>query len=798
MNDKKMKLIDFSQGIKSTEIQHNFDVLQHQINKERSTVAGPGLSFGFDFSLKDFVLAISDGNLIDKDGEEVSVEAEVIRIEKPILIEKNETLIVDEFNRVTLSEVPYATSRDTISQESEREFMGLSAFKTGTEDAVSVVSIDGTTLNLKASYGQLQGTSVDVSYFYTYKRRDIIFIDDKYKIQYRQGITSPSPSIPVVSEEEYSYILGYIEVNGHSIQAETGKTYAKASIIKEFKAIRNVYTDADNKLYLCGTPFDSLKVIHLVEPSNPEENTFWYDLATNKLKIWRATDSYTFSNKYTVETSDPNAKFVFSTDVPYLYNGKQLSVYVNGTLLHSAQYEEGRDLTDSQKDEEYVFSSSFEVLASLKRGDIVSYRIERTDGYQEWVSINDSSYIPIEERLMWTPEIIENEIIDKKHNKQLFLFHATKEQNMRYTPGKNCLEILINQIPLHKDQYREITLYDALAGSNASDILSKLVKYYGYEEDIDINSLSEEYENFGIGFELDAPLDKNSYVEVRVTQHVNATSVAKRFQRTATFVEEENTVYREYIAQEDGSVTKNTQVFNTASKFKYGENQLEVYVNGKRLASKIEFVEIPESSDLKGSNCSSFEVVPSALRLLNNDVVSYKVTSNVYSYDHVEALLKDFDTEIEDCKQVVSEAQKVVTETNADVEKKITIVDQQITSLREITNNMEDHYVGKEEVINKKNIDSEIVNGVMNNNFYETILVTAEREYDISDICSVKDFTLLFNTNDSNGNKILKRGNDGNSDYSIDRDGDRTMLRLLSTSIAEGHILYLTGIRFGI
>ena len=36
---KKLKLIDFSQGIKSTEVQHNFEVLQNQLNKERISVA---------------------------------------------------------------------------------------------------------------------------------------------------------------------------------------------------------------------------------------------------------------------------------------------------------------------------------------------------------------------------------------------------------------------------------------------------------------------------------------------------------------------------------------------------------------------------------------------------------------------------------------------------------------------------------------------------------------------------------------------------------------------------------------
>ena len=136
-----------------------------------------------------------------------------------------------------------------------------------------------------------------------------------------------------MKKDEYTYILGYIEVNGHDLDILTNEVKAGVKIIKDFKSIRNVYTDDNNKLYLCGTPFDSLKVIHLVEPSNPEENTFWYDAATNKLKIWKATDEYTFAKEYTVTTSNPNAEHKFTTDVSYLYKGKQLSVYLNVLVL---------------------------------------------------------------------------------------------------------------------------------------------------------------------------------------------------------------------------------------------------------------------------------------------------------------------------------------------------------------------------------------------------------------------------------------------------------------------------------
>lgn len=117
MENKQMQLIDFSQGIKSTEIQHNFDVVQYQIDKERISVAGSGISYGLDFEVDGFNLTIKEGCLINNKGQEVYIDETKIEIQKPILIEKVENnLLVNQYNRVYLSEIPYAPNRLTISE----------------------------------------------------------------------------------------------------------------------------------------------------------------------------------------------------------------------------------------------------------------------------------------------------------------------------------------------------------------------------------------------------------------------------------------------------------------------------------------------------------------------------------------------------------------------------------------------------------------------------------------------------------------------------------------------------------
>lgn len=799
MENKKMQLIDFSQGIKSSEIQHNFDVVQYQIDKERISVAGAGISYGLGFTVNDFTLTINEGCLINNKGQEVYIDSTTIEVQKPILIEKIERdLVVNQYNRVYLSETPYAPNRLTVSENVDIKLAGISINRSGTEDAVPIASVEGKVLNLKPIVGTLEGMLVDVKYYYTYKRRDVVYIDNEFKIQYREGITSPSPSIPALDKSEYSYILGYVEVNGHTVDALTNKIKASMKIIKEFKSIRNVYSDENNKLYLCGTPFESLKVIHLVEPSDPEENTFWYDLSTNRLKIWRATDTYTFVKEYTVETSDPNAEHKFRTDIPYLYRAGQLSVYVNGKLLGSTQYKEGTDLTPAQQREGYIFSSEFQVVSKLERGDKVSYRIERTDGYMEWVTINDTSYIDIEERYIWTPELMENEEIDCEHDKQHFFFHATNHKNLMFTPETNALEIMIDQIPLHNDQFKEITIADAVASEDADMIKAKLVKYYGYNEEFSMEDIHEEYEDMGIGFKLNAPLDKDSYVEVRVKHRVNSNPISKRFQRSATFVAEGSEVYRKYITDEHNNTIFNEPVFKTNGIYRYDENQLEVFLNGRRLEKGIEWSEVKQKAkSLKAVPCDAFEILPPA-GLENGDRVSYRLTTNVYSYDHVEAILNNFNIEIDECKQIVLDTKKEIDATKEEVDSKIEIVEQQIEQVQQITNDLDNTYVKKEEVLGKENIDASLLQGVMANSFYHTITVSQERTFDISNICSDKDFTLLFNLNDNNGNKILRRGTNDNDDYMISKQGQTVTLTLLSPSIEQGHTLFLTGIKFGV
>lgn len=795
MDNKKLKIIDFSDGIRAKEIEENFEVIQYQINKERASVAGPGISYGLNCSIKDFAVTITEGCLINTEGEEVYIDETIMPIEKPILLEKIERLKeVDSNNRIYLLEKPYSTNRSTTSDNVDLSKAGITVTMSGMAGdsaKVNIVSVDDNVVTLSGKNGgSLATINVDVRYFYTYKRRDVIYIDKEFKIKYRQGITSPSPSIPYLEKDEYTYILGYIEVDGHYISEEDNHEYANAKFIKEFKSVRNVYTDDKNKLYLCGTPFDSIKVIHMVEPRDPEEDTLWYDDKVNKLKIWRHTDRYEFVDSITYESSNPNNPQRFKTNVPYLFNKGQLSVYVNSEKLLASEYEEGSDLTDIDKQQNKVWSNEFRIIKKLKRYDVITYRINRYDGYAEWVAINDSSYVLAQERFIWTPEYLDYLQSNCEHDLQYFFFDANKNRNMLYVPNKNCIEIMINQIPLHSDQFDEVTLYDAIASENNKSIRNKLIKYYGYKEDMDINTIHEEFENIGIGFKLDAAMKKkkDAYVEAIVTQRVNANPLTKRFQRAATFITEGSERYTEYITTPNGPV-KQEPVFKTTIPFRYKEHQLEVFINGKRLQNGIEFEESSNGDSIIGSSIDNFKILPEA-KIEDGDLVSYKISTTVYSYDHLEGLLSGFEVRIADIERDTQNAIRHIDEISEKVDRYTEEIRGHIDNLSNIENNLDTKYMLKNAKIGKDNLNATLYEGIAAGLINEILVVSElNQKFDVTQICSKNDFVIL---NNISSNKMLCR----DTDYSISDENGTLFLNIITNSVQPTNQLYLTGIRF--
>ena len=788
-DERKLKKIDFSKGILSTEVQHNFDVLQRQINAERLSVGGTGISYGFDFILNGFNLKITEGMLIANDGSEVFIDEINMDIDRPILIERKENLLtIDEFNRIKLSEKPYSLNRNTTADNNDISESGIKVvLSSNNEIELSIANIDNNYVTLN-QFSNIAEEKVDVIYNVSYKRRDIIFIDKNYKIQYRQGITSTSPSVPYVGEDEYVYMLGYLEIDAHTLMFDNHE-YATVKFIKDFRSVRNVYNDKNNRLYLCGIPFDSLKTIHMTEPKDPEEFTLWYDSFSNELKVWRHTDISVFADTIVFTSSNPNHPQIFDTNVKYKYGQNQLKVYLNDELLtNEVDYEEACDLTDLQKENLSSWTKQFKIIRKLKKYDVITYRITRYDGYVEWVAVNNKSFIPIQERFIWTPEYQNHLTADCEFDKQFFFFDAEINRNMLFTPEKNALEIFIDQVPLHDDQFQELTINDAIASDDAGYMRRKMTEFYNYKNDFDAYKAAADYENIGIGFKLLQPLDKRTcYIEARVTHRVNSNPIAQRFQRTATFVEDNTIIYQKYTMTKENGVIENEPIFECSVPFRYKENQLEVYLNGERLSKDIDFIELATELDEKGCNLFKFKILRP---LKDKDKIAYKITSTVFSYDNVQVLLSGFQNQLDDIKQQTNKAIENVNNMQNNVINYTDEIRSHIERLINIETSLDSKYLPMDAKIDKDNLNDRIFKGVAKNNINKIYEITEpNQKWDITDICYPDDFVLIF---DINNNNILIR----DIDYTIYTENDFSFLKILTEKVSVGNSICITGIRF--
>lgn len=666
MNYEQIKLIDFSQGIRSAEVYRNDLALQEQIERERLAIAGYGINYGLNLTLLPnnmFSLQVTNGTLVDKEGKEKYINNKNFEIERPKLISKRQKVYSEQNGKIALEDIPYSINRDMPSQYAEKKYWNIEIYY---EDNPSYfLNISAIDKNIIYTDAANINRAIIVNYATAYDRIDTVYINSQYNIDVKCGISSNTPSAYI--PEDNKYILGFIKVLSKSFNNIKDILEAKTSIIEEFDNRRTVYTDLNNKLYLCGTPFESLLKIYFEEPKQPKEGMLWYDMTTNKLRIWRKTDFFVFSDVYTYTSSDPNNPQLFDTSVGYFE--KQLSVYINkfdsinGTWkkLTPEEIELYTDLDDNDKD--IVESKQFRIVPKLIQGNKIKYAINRYDESYYWVPINDTSYIPAFECKMWCPNKNEDNLLEylpgltidelmidrDKHDFKHFLFKQN-ELHLRYTPYKNELNIIINQIPLHRDQFNEITVNDIL---NSSELTNLAINSYGYTIK-ELEELKNEYLDIGLGFKFVNKLDKPCFIEVDITHRVNDSILKNKLLRNATFSKSETIIYDSTKQIE----IENTLIITTLIPYKYGEEQLDVYINGKRIKKEL----ITEISNTKilGSNCKSFSINKDNLALVHGDEISYKITTNVYSYDHVESAMKELNKELYDkIRELENEIDKI-------------------------------------------------------------------------------------------------------------------------------------------
>lgn len=686
---KTLVPVDFSKGIRSDAIMQNFNVLSGMLMRERLSVSGHGISSGLSININDFNITVTEGALIDFKGNEVFLEEESFKIPLPRLsYVKDEVYTVGDNGIIILPHVPYHTNRSHIVNGREQN-TGLVV--SDYNNAMNKYNVESTDGNIIVINQNLTGKLVKISYAYTNKRYDTVYIDTDHKIKVAEGTTSSSPSVLI--PEESTYILSFIEVDPY-MPDDVHRKKAGLKIKEDLRGRRNLYTDNENRLYICGVPFDDLQIIHMSMPLNPFENQLWYDIDHNKLKVWKTID-----------------------------------------------------------------------------------------GIASWVNVNDTSVIPVLEQKLWTPE-------ENPADRKRFLFHNEKDHNMKYIPKKNELQLYIDQGVIHNDQFFEITLEDA---KEDQALRNELINDFGYEEE-SIMNIDGSYENYGIGFELYYPLENPSYVEARTTHRVNENPLATRFQRSATFVAEGLTTVRD-----------SGKEFETYEPYRCGENQLEVFMDGKKLINGVQFKEGADIKTPQGQYVTDIKkgTVSHRYRILidvpDNTFIHYRITTNVYSYDHIDGMLGGLSEALSkveiDSKESIDEMHMIKDQ----VGEAMNVMLEDIEALkRDNGSGSSDNFYEKGEIIP----ESAIHYSVLNRTIDSTINTVLEKNGQFLPIDRIyeNDYIVAHAISGSK-QRILVRGTlDSPYDYdyrvSMSDSGQTGLVFTDKDPIDDGTKIYITGFRF--
>lgn len=833
-----LKKIDFSDGIRAEEIQNNFEDLQAQIDRERKSVGGAGIASGLEITpivtQNEFAIEVSEASIIGKDGQEIHIDKQKINIELPKLAKEIEYLTSNTSNQIKLRHTPYSLNRRMTVETHGMftpQYSGIDIKyrdSIAQDDYIRVRAINGNTVSLTG----LTRRDLVVTYHYTGKRIDTIYIDKNDKLKVISSTTSPTPS--VMMPNDYKYLIAFIEIDG-AYTDEEGRTYANIVMRKDLRDVRNIYTDLNGDLWLCGIPFKDLQIIHMTEPKNPKEFTMWYDTYTNQLKTWRSTDELVYMNEYIVTTdyvNNPDVAKDYPTDMYYYVGKKQLSVYVNDIQLDEEQFDElingvPADIKDIDKK---TMSNTFRIYTDLRIGDKIVYKITNFDEHKMWVPVNHSSYVNVKDIKQFSPDSEEggaNYFATEKaialgkdenlypYRYQYFLFDRHKDLNMLFTPGKHELEIMVNQTPLHADQFEEITIYDLYGQDLPQSVIDAAGVHYGWTY-AELEKYSGEYENTGIGFKLVQPLDAalaeeengamDLYIEASVQRRVNDGPLKRKLQRTATFIKEG---YAE--VNEDGIIDI------PDAYYLYGENQLEVYYNGRKLRNTVDFIEGTDLSDQDdmdeegnvtalaprriGAKTKQFTIINS-----NIDAVTYKITTSIYSYDHVNQLIDELDYNALTAVKKVDELYDKTVDIQNRVQATIDDLSEELEEVKDIANNLDGKYLTKDSIISISQMPPIMVSNMVQslNHISASITFNAGKtEYSIKSDVREEDFVMAIKRDITNQlDKFFIRGVDYSIYNTINQEGayEDTILSISSSAAAlmnTGDIIILTGIKFG-
>lgn len=412
----KLNELDFSPGIRASDINENFELLKRWIEEERLRVSGWGIVEGFELSknLDNFTISVGEGILIDKNGAHLEIPSKIFdgfELDheyglRPRATNIEETVTVSESGLVKLQYPIY--SEDTtrpeftykiVYYESGRLPSDLEIIDEDSKNPLTRNDVDTIAASEIKLMSGFAGKQITVKYKYANDRIDGIFINkaginDKNQPIYRYELGYGTDT-PTCNTDEYIIGYAYWHVD-KQIDVE---------FITDDRSYRQVYVDKNGELYLMGKPYSGYRFIFFGTKeevsSRPLVNDLWYDVEENILKIWRKdldTDEFRWFPvndlaRFTRETKiygiednpDDLQTFIFEDsadkNLVFVPNKNQLTVIIDQVVLMDDQIIE---LYNKEADKNAASGYGFKLVEPLDEPRVVEVRVEHSANTQNY------------------------------------------------------------------------------------------------------------------------------------------------------------------------------------------------------------------------------------------------------------------------------------------------------------------------------------------------------------------------------------------------------------------------------
>lgn len=449
MVDNTLKVIDFSSAIKSAPFNQNYELIHQWMKRERLRTSGYGLVEGFNMTYDGkFDIHISEGILIDHDGEEIIVPEALLACGEPTFERmRKEDVVVAADGSIELPNTPYSPGMHKLIRKDSSHVITIDETELKVrreDDRIPIVAVEGNKVFVS---DQFAGQTVSVDYCYSADRVDAILVDEQGKYTREIGINAKSASIADYVQET-KFLIGF--AHWHIRDAVTVDFYM------DERTYRKVYVDKMNRLYLNGKLYKEAKWIYFEEPKNPEENDIWYDYQTNSLSVWsqhagiygwRVINDFTTvpvrSVRMWTEEMCPVDLQTFTfrddeTDLRFLPNTNALEITIDQQVVMADQFEEV--VLPSTK--QYLAQGiGFKLKAPLDRPAVVQCTINH-------MVKNGPLKNVFQRAAIFTTENFYSYSTDNRH--QIF------ETDLPYVIGASQLEVFVDGKRLNRADFAEM------------------------------------------------------------------------------------------------------------------------------------------------------------------------------------------------------------------------------------------------------------------------------------------------------------------------------------------------------